>query len=139
MPKNYPRAQRVEELARQVLGESIQELNDPRIGFVTVTGVKLSPDLRLARVFVSALGTEEEREESIGAIQHATSYLRSVLGREVRMRFLPQLEIIEDRTAEHGERIEQLLRGAGVSAPPEAAIHEEDSRSPSSPLSLIHI
>jgi len=119
MPKNYPRAQRVEELARQVLGEAVQELNDPRIGFVTVTEVKLSPDLKLARVFVSALGTDEEREESIGAIQHAAPHLRSILGREIRMRHLPQLEILEDETALHAERIQQLLRQAGVSTPPE--------------------
>ncbi|MGI8426277.1 MAG: 30S ribosome-binding factor RbfA [Actinomycetota bacterium] len=118
MPKNYPRAQRVEELARQVLGEAVLELNDPRIGFVTVTEVKLSPDLKVARVFVSALGTDEEREESIGAIQHAAPHLKSILGREIRMRHLPQLEILEDETALHAERIQQLLRQAGVSKPP---------------------
>lgn len=118
MPKNYPRSQRVEELAREVLGEAILELKDPRIGFVTVTGVKLSPDLRVARVFVSVFGSAEEREESIGAIQHAAPHLRSVLGREVRMRYLPQLEVVEDQTAQHGERIEQLLREAGVSSAP---------------------
>lgn len=118
MPKNYPRSQRVEELAREVLGEAILELKDPRIGFATVTGVKLSGDLRLARVYVSVFGSAEEREVTIAAIQHATPHLRSILGREVRMRYLPQLEVLEDQTAEHGERIEQLLRKAGVSSPP---------------------
>jgi ribosome-binding factor A len=126
MPKNYPRSQRVEELAREVLGEAILELKDPRVGFVTVTGVKLSPDLRVARVFVSVFGSEEEREQSIGAIQHAAPHLRSVLGREVRMRYLPQLEVIEDQTAQHGERIEQLLREAGVSSAPVTDTVEEE-------------
>lgn len=121
MPKNYPRADRVEQLAREVLGEAIQELKDPRIGFVTVTGVKLSRDLRQARVFVSALGSDEDREVTIGAIQHATPHLRAILGREVRLRRLPELEIIEDQTAQNSERIEQLLRGLGVSKPPEVA------------------
>jgi ribosome-binding factor A len=121
MPKNYPRADRVEKLAREVLGEAIQELKDPRIGFVTVTGVKLSRDLRQARVFVSALGSDEDREVTIGAIQHATPHLRAILGREVRLRRLPELEIIEDQTAQNSERIEQLLRGLGVSKPPEVA------------------
>jgi ribosome-binding factor A len=118
MPKNYPRADRVERLAREVLGEAILELKDPRIGFATVTGVKLSRDLRLAQVFVSALGSEEDREITIGAIQHATPHLRAILGREVRLRRLPELEIIEDQTAQNSERIEQLLRGLGVSKPP---------------------
>lgn len=126
MPKNYPRSHRVEELARQVLGEAILELKDPRIGFVTVTGVKLSPDLRVARVYVSAFGEAEAREDSIAGIRHAAPHLRSVLGREVRMRYLPQLEIVEDQTAEHGERIEQLLRQAGVSSPPVSDSAEEE-------------
>ena len=121
MPKNYPRADRVEQLAREVLGEAIQELKDPRVGFATVTGVKISRDLRLAQVFVSALGSDEDRETTIGAIQHATPHLRAILGREVRLRRLPELEIVEDQTAQTSERIEQLLRGLGVSKPPEAA------------------
>lgn len=133
MPKSYPRSERVEELAREVLGEAISELNDPRVGFATVTSVKLSGDLRHARVYVSVLKAEE-REQTIAAIQHATPHLRTVLGRQVRMRYLPALEIEEDRTAEHGERIEQLLREAGVAAASEvngadeAESHEEETR-----------
>jgi ribosome-binding factor A len=118
MPKTYPRAERVERLAREVLGEALQELKDPRIGFATITDVKMTPDLRQARVFVSVLGNDESREGSMAAIRHAVPHLRAVLGREVRMKFLPSLEILEDTTAAHGERIEQLLREAGVSKPP---------------------
>ncbi|MGH2773374.1 MAG: 30S ribosome-binding factor RbfA [Actinomycetota bacterium] len=117
MAKGYPRSERVEELAREVLGEAISELNDPRIGFVTITGVRLSGDLKNATVFVSVL-KQEEREDTMEAIQHAAPYLRSLLGREVRMKHLPALHFEEDRTAEHGERIENLLRGLGVSRPP---------------------
>lgn len=104
---------------REVLGEAINELKDPRIGFATVTSVRMSPDLRHATVAISALGSEEERYATVEAIQHAAPHLRSVLGREMRLKNLPFLEIIEDTTAQQGERIEQLLRGLGVSKPPE--------------------
>lgn len=106
-------------MAREVLGEAIQQLTDPRLGFVTLTAVKLSPDMRQARVYVSALGDPDEREETMEAIHSATPHLRSILGREVRLRYLPKLDFVEDTTAEHSERIEQLLRGLGVSKPPE--------------------
>lgn len=117
MPRNYPRADRVERLAREVLGEAVMDLRDPRIGFVTVTSVKMSPDLRLAKVFVSVLGTDEEREASLAGIRHAAPHLRATLGQEVRMKYLPALEILEDTTAAYGERIESLLRQAGAAAP----------------------
>src|SRR6266568_7000322 len=118
MARTYPRAERVERLAREVLGEALSSLKDPRVGFATVTGVKMSPDLRQAKVFVSVLGSEQDREASLEAIRHAAPHLRSTLGREVRLKFLPMLEIVEDTTAAYGERIEQLLRDAGVSKPP---------------------
>ena len=119
MPRNarfdYNRSDRVERLAREVLGEAMMDLKDPRIGFVTVTGVKMSPDLRQAKVFVSVLGTEEERQGSLAAIRHAAPHLRATLGQQVRMKYLPVLEILEDTTAAYGERIETLLRQAGAS------------------------
>ena|SRR6266567_1117896 len=135
MPKAFPRAERVERLARQVLGEALSGLKDPRVGFATVTGVKMTPDLRQAKVFVSVLGSEEDREASLEAIRHAAPHLRSTLGREVRLKFLPMLEIVEDTTAAYGERIEQLLREAGVSKPPTdvkpvAAAPEEEDPAP---------
>ncbi len=118
MPKTYPREDRVEEQVRQVLSEAIAALKDPRVGFVTVTAVKMTPDLRNAKVYVSALGSEEQRDESIEAVQHAAPHLRSVLGREVRLKYLPFLEIVPDTTADEGARIESLLREVGVSKPP---------------------
>ena len=126
MTKDYPRRNRVEELAREVLGEAIQELRDPRIGFVTVTSVKVSPDLRNARVYISALGDDEARETSMEAIQNAASHLRGVFGEQVRLKYLPRLEFIEDTTAEHGSRIENLLREAGVSKAPEVEEFEDE-------------
>ena len=118
MPKTYPRGDRVEEQVRHVLSEAVQELKDPRVGFVTITAVKVTPDLRHAKVFVSALGSRDQRDASIEAVRHAAPHLRSVLGREVRLKYLPFLEIVEDTTADQGERIESLLREVGVSKPP---------------------
>jgi ribosome-binding factor A len=116
MPKDFPRADRVERLAREVLGEAISELKDPRVGFATVTTVRVSPDLRRARAWVSILGGEEEREATMEALRHATPHLRSVLGREVRLRHTPQLEFLEDESAARGARIDELLRGDTRSA-----------------------
>lgn len=118
MPKTYPRGDRVEEQVRHVLSEAVAELKDPRVGFVTITAVKVTPDLRHAKVFVSALGSRDQRDASIEAVRHAAPHLRSVLGREVRLKYLPFLEIVEDTTADQGERIESLLREVGVSKPP---------------------
>lgn len=121
MPRNYPRSNRVEELAREVLSEAMLELKDPRVGFVTVTGVKLAKDLKHAQVYVSAMGTDEERENTIAGLKHAKPHLRSILGREIRLRRLPELEIVEDLTAQTSQRIEELLRGLGVSQAPHSA------------------
>lgn len=125
MPRNYQRSERVEKLAKEVLGEALQSLKDPRIGFATVTSVKMSPDLRHAKVFISALGTEDERQDTVVAIQHATPHLRSILGSQIRLKHLPILEVLEDQTAQFGERIEELLRSAAVSKPPEIDPLEE--------------
>src|SRR3989442_2575571 len=98
MARTYPRAERVERLAREVLGEALQGLKDPRIRFATVTGVKMSPDLRQARVYVSVLGSDDDREISLEAIQHAAPHLRATLGRQVRLTFLPLLGILQVNT-----------------------------------------
>ncbi|HVL51091.1 MAG TPA: 30S ribosome-binding factor RbfA [Actinomycetota bacterium] len=129
MPKNYPRSNRVEELARQVLSEAVQELKDPRVGFVTVTAVKIAKDLRLAQVYVSAMGTEEEQEKTFAGLRHAQPHLRSVMGREIRLRRTPELEIVQDRTAQTSQRLEELLRNLGVSQAPDAGRTLEDAES----------
>lgn len=119
MPRNYPRSNRVEELAREVLGEAVQELKDPRVGFATVTSVKLTRDLRVAQVYVSAMGTDSEVANTIAALKHAAPHLRAVMGRQIRLRRTPELEIIEDQTAKDAQRLEELLRQVGVSKAPD--------------------
>jgi len=100
---------RVNESVRQVLSEAVGELKDPRIGFVTVTGVETSPDLRHARVYVSVFGSEESRQESLAGLEAAHGVLQSRLARELRMRRTPQLAFEYDPTVERGARMTQLI------------------------------
>jgi ribosome-binding factor A len=84
-------------------------LKDRRIGFVTITGVDLSPDLRHAKVFVSVMGTDQEKEESIKALSHAAGWVRHELGQRIRMKFLPDIIFVNDTSQEYGEKIDRLL------------------------------
>jgi ribosome-binding factor A len=103
------RMRRVNESIRQVLSEGVGQLKDPRIGFVTVTGVETSPDLRHARVFVSVLGGERKREQSLVGLQAAHSVLQSRLARELRMKRTPQLAFEYDPSVERGVRMTKLI------------------------------
>jgi ribosome-binding factor A len=103
------RMRRVNESVRQVLSEALGELKDPRIGFVTVTGVETSPDLRHAKVFVSVLGSQRKREESIAGLSAAHGVLQSRLARELRMKRTPTLAFEYDPSVERGVRMSQLI------------------------------
>jgi ribosome-binding factor A len=103
------RMRRVNESVRQVLSEAVGELKDPRIGFVTVTGVETSPDLRHARVYVSVFGSEESRQDSLAGLEAAHGVLQSRLARELRMKRTPQLAFEYDPTVERGVRMTQLI------------------------------
>lgn len=87
----------------------VRDLKDRRVGFVTITGVDLSPDLRHARVFVSAMGSEPEKDASMKALSHAAGWIRHELGQRIRMKFLPEILFVPDTSQEYGERIDQLL------------------------------
>jgi ribosome-binding factor A len=100
---------RVNAAVREVLSEAVNELKDPRIGFVTVTGVKTSSDLRHAVVFVSVLGSERKREKSIQGLQAAHGLLQGRIARELRMKRTPQLTFEYDPTVERGVRMTQLI------------------------------
>jgi len=103
------RMRRVNEAVRQVLSEAVAELKDPRIGFVTVTGVETSTDLREARVFVSVLGSERRRDRTLEGLAAAHGVLQARLGRELRMKRTPQLAFEYDPTVERGVRMSQLI------------------------------
>jgi ribosome-binding factor A len=94
-----------DEVARMVASD----LKDPRVGFVTVTRVEISSDLRYARVFVGVLGSEEERERSLGALRHAAGFVRREIGRRLRLRFAPEIDFRYDRGLEATDRVARLL------------------------------
>jgi ribosome-binding factor A len=104
------RMRRVDEAMREVLSGAItSELKDPRVGFVTVTAVETSPDLRHARVYVSVLGNAGVRRRSLQALKGAHGFLQRKIGSELRMKNTPQLQFVYDDTPERGMRITQLL------------------------------
>jgi ribosome-binding factor A len=109
-PSRGKRPSRVSEEFREILAEEIPKLKDPRIGFITVTGVRVTPDLRRATVFYTAMGDEREHRGTAAALRSARGHLRQVIGHQVRLKVLPDLEFEEDETIETADRIEELLR-----------------------------
>jgi ribosome-binding factor A len=104
------RTDRIDQLLRQEIGEILtREVQDPRIGFVTVTDVETSPDLSTARVWVSVIGQPEERDQTIRALHRAMPFVRHELGSRVRLRRIPELQLRTDDTAQRGTRVLQLL------------------------------
>ena len=108
MPQG-PRIERVGEEFREILAEEIPKLKDPRIGFVTVTGVKVTADLRRAWVYYTAFGDDKERASTRAGLRSAVPRLRGVIGKQVRMKFLPELAFEEDATLEQAATIDRLI------------------------------
>jgi ribosome-binding factor A len=108
------RMRRVDEAVRAVLSDAIAtDLKDPRIGFVTVTGVKTSPDLRHARVYVSVLGDEPTRQASLQGLRSAHGFLQGALASQLKLKHTPTLEFEYDGSVDRGMRITELLEDAG--------------------------
>jgi ribosome-binding factor A len=104
------RLRRVDEAVRQVLSDALtQDLKDPRVGFVTVTAVRTSPDLRHARVYVSVLGGEPEREASLAGLRSAHGFLQRRVATELRLKHTPTLEFHYDDSVDRGMRLSRLL------------------------------
>jgi ribosome-binding factor A len=103
------RMRRVNEAVREVVSEGVGELKDPRIGFVTVTGVETSADLRHARVFVSVLGSEAKRRKTLAGLAAAHGVLQARVARELRLKRTPQLAFEYDPTVERGVRMTKLI------------------------------
>jgi len=105
------RTSRVEEASREVLSEVLaREVKDPRVGFVTITSVRVSPDLRHAKVFLSVLGDEDEVTRSMAGLASARGYMRSALGQHLRIKYLPEIEFVLDRAGEEALRLSSLMR-----------------------------
>ncbi len=105
------RAQRVGELIQHELASVVtNELKDPRVGFVTVTEVRVTGDLRAARVFVSVLGAPESRADSLEALRNAAGYFKRVIAQRLDLRFVPELEFEVDETLDRAERLESIMQ-----------------------------
>jgi len=103
------RMRRIDELLREVVSESVASLDDRRIGFVTVTAVRTSPDLRLATVYVSVLGSDEDRDDALAGLEHARVPIQQRINRELRMKRTPILRFEYDQSVESGSRLSKLL------------------------------
>ncbi len=114
------RTDRIDELFRQEIGEILtREVDDPRIGFATITDVETTPDLRHAKVLVSVIGKPEERLETIAAMGRRMPFVRHELGKRLRLKRIPQFHLELDDTLERGTRILHLLDELGAGRAPE--------------------
>ena len=106
----YKRSQRVSDLLREEIADIIiYKLKDPRIGFITVTGVDVTDDIKMARVYVSVF-RDEERKTTLEILNSAKSFIRSELSKRLRMKFMPSIEFRLDIASEYGNSIEKLLK-----------------------------
>jgi ribosome-binding factor A len=115
------RTQQMGEFLREEVTDIIRtELDDPRLGFWTITHVEVSQEIRSARIFVSVLGTEQERTDTLKALRGAAGFIRTHLKPRMRTRIIPDLDFRDDRSMEHAEEIARTLR----------ELHQEDARRP---------
>lgn len=109
---DFKRADKVGELIQEEISSLLlRMIKDPRIGFVTLTRVKVTDDLKAARVFYSVIGGEQEKKSSQEGLDSATGFIRRELGRRLRLRYTPELIFIFDDSLEYGNNIEQLIQG----------------------------
>lgn len=118
---SYPRAERVRHAVQQVVAGELERMSDPGLGLVTVTDVTVSPDLRHARVFYTVYGPDVSQASSADALKRAAGHLRTVVARQVRLRYAPQIEFVEDPVPQRAARLEGLIAEIHRSQPqPEA-------------------
>lgn len=113
------RANRLAESIKIEVSQMIrEELKDPRIGFVTVTGVDVADDLGHAKIYVSILGDDDAKKESLTALKHAQGYVRTEIGKRVRLRHVPEIVFKDDPSIAHGAHISKLLHDVGMGSDP---------------------
>lgn len=104
------RTDRIAHLIQREIGNVIlKELTDVRIGFVTISRVEVTTDLAFAKVYISVLGSDKEKRDSMAGLAHSASYLRTHLSKVLQMRTVPRLTFVEDKNLDHGFRINQIL------------------------------
>jgi ribosome-binding factor A len=119
------RQQQVADLLRDEVSEIIQRhMNDPRLGFVSITRVEMSPDVRYAKLFVSVYASEEEQREALKVLNRATGFIRHELAPRLKLRQLPELTFRLDHSMEHAERVQRLLRQIESEPKPTATTDE---------------
>lgn len=107
----FKRSEKVSEAIHEMVSALlIKGLKDPRIGFVTITGVKVTDDLHLATIYFTVVGTDEEKKATEQGLNSAKGYMRKELGKNLRMRYVPELIFRYDASLEYGNRIDSLLR-----------------------------
>ncbi len=107
----YKRSEKVAEAIHEMVSELlVKGLKDPRIGFVTITGVKATDDLRNATIYFSVIGSDEEKKATEAGLNSARGYIRKEIGRNLRMRYIPDIAFRYDESIEYGSRIESLLK-----------------------------
>lgn len=110
----YKRSDKVAEAIHEIVSSLlIRGMKDPRIGFVTVTGVKVTDDLHLATVFYSVVGSDQERKDTADALEHARGFFRREISRELRMKYVPDIAFKFDSSLEYGRKIDALLNQIG--------------------------
>jgi ribosome-binding factor A len=105
-----PRKEKVQDAIQKEVCDILQnELRDPRLGFITITGVEISDDLRYAKVFFSVLGKEEEKTKTKEALKSAIGFIRTMVAERIQLRFAPELSFREDQTSEYSSHIQKVL------------------------------
>jgi ribosome-binding factor A len=106
----FKRSQRIQELLLEEISKLLQSgLKDPRIGFTTLTRVEVSDNLKQAKIFISVMGSEQEKHETLEALKNAKGFIRNYLGKNLYLRYLPELEFKKDENAEHVEKITRII------------------------------
>ena len=114
-----PRVKRVQAALKHEVSRIIHDnLKDPRVGFVTITKVDLTPDLRSARIHFSILGTDKEKKDTMIGLKQATGYIRKLIGERLKLRYTPEIAFSWDKTSEYVQHIEEIIN----------KIHEEDDK-----------
>ena len=108
---SYNRSERVaEEIRKEVATMLFGEIHDPRIGFVTITKVQVSKDLRHAKVYFSIIGSDEEKEKTMEGLQSSSGYMRREIGKRLKLRYFPELTFKFDDSLEYASRIEKIIK-----------------------------
>jgi ribosome-binding factor A len=124
MNKNYKRSDRVADLLQKEICEMLfKEVKDPHIGFITITGVEVSRDLKIAKIFYTTLGNPDQIAESSRALQRITPFIKKHLGKRIRLRSIPDILFRYDNSLEYGAKIDHILDR--LKEPPTPAVFEE--------------